>query len=48
MKTLERIRWIKAGISAVAILSTVGLFKVAGILPTTSASIAAWLIFLFA
>jgi hypothetical protein len=47
MMTFERIRWIKAGISGVAILSTVGLFKVAGILPTTSSSIATWLIFLF-
>jgi hypothetical protein len=42
--TSERKWWIKVGVPALAILSTLGLFKTAGILPF--ASIAAWVIFL--
>jgi uncharacterized membrane protein SirB2 len=40
----ERQRWIKIGVPALSILSAVGLFRMAGILPF--ASIAAWVIFL--
>jgi hypothetical protein len=40
----ERKWWIKVSMPALGILSAVGLFRIAGILPF--ASIAAWVIFL--
>jgi hypothetical protein len=36
--------WVKVGVPALAILSAVGLFRIAGILPF--ASVAAWVVFL--